>query len=1006
MALQKQAIPINFSQGLDLKTDDKQVAPGRFLSLENSVFTKAGLLQKRNGFGFEPTLPDNTSTFLTTFNGNLTAIGNDIKALSNGTGAWISKGAIQPAELSVLPVIRSNTNQSQADSVTASNGLVCTVYTDNVPSPIYKYVVTDSTTGQNIVAPTIITVAGGTVTAAPRVFLLGNYFVIIFTSLISGVNNLSYIAVSVAAPTNVVAATSLSASVTPASTLNFDGVVANNNLYLAWADNASGVRMRYLTSALVESNTVTFAGHTATIMSVTADVFSGLPIVYASFYDSGTQNGYTVAVNHILSTVHAPTLVITGELVDNITSVASNDVCTLFWEVKNFYTYDGAIQTDYIKTNTITQAGVVGTESVVVRSVGLASKAFVVNGTTYMLTVYSSPYQPSYFLINSLGQVIVKLAYSNGGGYDVTGLPNVTVNGNTVAIPYLYKDLIAAVNKSLNATSTTGVYSQTGINLATFTLTTSNIVTSEIGNDLLITGGFLWMYDGYAAVEQGFHLWPDYVEATTSATGGLLSTQQYFYQVTYEWADNQGNVYRSAPSIPITVTTTSATSSNTLNIPTLRLTYKLKNPVKICIYRWSQAQQIFYQVTSITSPLLNDPTVDSISFVDTLADSAILGNNILYTTGGVLENVAAPASNVITLFNNRLFLVDAEDPNLLWYSKQVIEATPVEMTDLLTIYVAPTTSAQGSTGPTLAAAPLDDKLCLFKENAIYYINGIGPDNTGANSQYSDAVFITSTVGCSNQHSIVFQPQGLMFQSDKGIWLLSRGLETSYIGAPVEKFTTGAKVLSAVNVPGTNQVRFAMDSGITLMYDYYYGQWGTFTNVPALSSTLYQDLHTYINSYGQVFQETPGLYIDGSSPVLMQFTTSWLNLAGLQGYERAYFFYMLGSYLSPHKLQVQIAYDYNSSPSQSMIIQPDNGTPAWGGEQLWGSGQPWGGPGNIEQWRVFFTQGKCSAFQITIQELFDTSLSTPPGAGFTMSGLDLVIGSKSGYPRLRASRQIS
>jgi len=329
----------------------------------------------------------------------------------------------------------------------------------------------------------------------------------------------------------------------------------------------------------------------------------------------------------------------------------------------------------------------------------------------------------------------------------------------------------------------------------------------------------------------------------------------------------------------------------------------------------------------------------------------------------------------------------------------VIEATPVEMSDLLTIYVAPTTSAQGSTGPTLAAAPMDDKLCLFKENAIYYINGTGPDNTGANSQYSNAVFITSTVGCSNQHSIVFMPQGLMFQSDKGIWLLGRDLNTSYIGAPVEKFTTGAIVLSAINIPGTNQVRFTMDSGVTLMYDYYYGQWGTFTNVPAISSTLYEDLHTYITGYGQVFQETLNKYVDGSNPVLMQFTTSWLNLVGLQGYERAYFFYFLATYLSPHQLQVQIAYDYEPTPSQSIIITPDNATPNWGGDQLWGSNVAWGGPGNIGQWRVFFNQGKVQAFQISIQEISNT-----PGAGFTMSGLNVIYGGKSNYTRNLPSKR--
>ena len=136
---------------------------------------------------------------------------------------------------------------------------------------------------------------------------------------------------------------------------------------------------------------------------------------------------------------------------------------------------------------------------------------------------------------------------------------------------------------------------------------------------------------------------------------------------------------------------------------------------------------------------------------------------------------------------------------------------------------------------------------------------------------------------------MFQPQGLMFQSDKGIWLLGRDLSTQYIGAPVEAYNDNT-VVAAINVPGTNQVRFTLDNGITLMYDYYVGQWATFNNIPAISSTLYQSLHTYINANGQVFQENEGSYLDGSKPVLMSFQTSWIHLAGVQGYERFYPFY--------------------------------------------------------------------------------------------------------------------
>ena len=51
-------------------------------------------------------------------------------------------------------------------------------------------------------------------------------------------------------------------------------------------------------------------------------------------------------------------------------------------------------------------------------------------------------------------------------------------------------------------------------------------------------------------------------------------------------------VTTTAASEAITVT---AVCSVTLNIPTLRLTYKLANPVNLEIFRWSTAQENFFK---------------------------------------------------------------------------------------------------------------------------------------------------------------------------------------------------------------------------------------------------------------------------------------------------------------------------------------------------------------------------------------------------------------------------
>ncbi len=1044
--LTKQPVDISFAEGLDTKTDPKRVKMGKFLKLENSVFDKGGELKKRNGYGVLRSLPDTSYSYLTTFNENLTAVGTNIAAYNNSDNTWVQRGNIQPLSIETLPVIRNNLNQTSCDIAIAPNGLACAVYLELYGgSPaVAKYVVFDSVTGQNIVAPAVIPVASGTVTGGMRVYVLGNNFILVFTNVLAGPSShLQYVAVNINNPTLVSANTDIASGYTSATTLSWDGYVTANRLYIAYNTTSGGqaVKVTYLTSGLTLNPGVTFATYKATMMSVTSDETDPAnPIIYVSYYRLDTTLGYSLAVDQNLNTRMSPTQIISTGTVLNITSAAQGGILSVGYEVSNNYgfTPGTGTPTHYITGLTVTlpatvTTGTVGTPYVVIRSVGLASKAFIVSGIIYFLAAYQSSYQSTYFLINaslstSAAPVIAgKLAYSNGGGYLTTGLPNVNIAGSTARMSYLIKDLIQAVNKDTAVpagTQTAGVYSQTGINLASFTIGTAGLDTVELGSNLNLSGGFLWMYDGYLPVEQNFFLWPDISPTTPpdpvntsafawSTTGGSVASHPqggstpdpnpdaYFYQVTYEWTDNQGNAFRSAPSIPVAVTTTGTgnTGSVTIQVPTLRLTMKTANPVKIVIYRWSVAQQEYYQLTSITSPILNDTTIDSITFVDQATDSAILGNNLIYTTGGVVEDVSAPGSDLLAIFDTRLWLVDAEDKNLLWFSKQVIEATPVEMSDLFTVYVPPTTSTQGSTGPISSISSMDDKLIIGKANALFYINGTGPDNTGANNQYSQPIFITSSVGCENQKSIVLTPQGLMFQSDKGIWLLNRGLETSYIGAPVEDFTLGATVLSAVNVPETNQVRFTLDTGITLMYDYYYAQWSTFIGVPCVSSCIFQKLHTFINSYGAVYKETPDQYLDNTNPVLMAFRTGPLRVGDLQNYQRAYFFYLLGKYISPHRLQVSMIYDYESSPSQSVIISPTNYSTPYGvgpSQSPYGQGTPYGGPSTSENWRVFLERQRCMAFAIDLQEIFDPSFGTVAGAGLTLSGISAVLAFKRGF----------
>lgn len=1012
MALQKQPIPINFSRGLDKKTDPFQVQVGNFLSLTNSVFTTTGRLTKRNGYDNSVLdLPNTDQTTLTTLNDNLIATGSNLYAYSDIAKNWINKGQVQPVRLNVESLIRNSDAQVSPDSATTSNGLTVLVYKDSNGQSYYQ--ISDANTGEQIVSRQQL--SPGAVSG--RTFILGIYFIVTFIATIAGTPHLQFIAIPVNNVTNPSPITDYSSNVNSINS-GYDGVVFNNTLYLSWESVGSVVNTGVLTSGLVIGSATPTPASDADLMSVVADPVNNR--IYISFWDSGSMNGYSASFDISMTPIMSKTQIIAATMISEITSTAQNGLLNVFYENVNVYAFPGGAESDYVSSVIVTPPATVGPGTVsapvvVLRSVGLASKSFLLNNIIYMLVVYGDTTQsPStndsnestYFLIDSTGAIIMRLAATNAGGYEASQvLASVTNVSGTLYVSYLITDFLTTVNKGTNlpaGTPVNAIYTQTGVNLAVFNITNSNQQSSEIADALHLTGGQLWEYDGVKPVEHGFHVYPENIVAVITA-GGTLTNQQYFYSFTYEWTDNQGMLHRSAPSIPVPFNPAATLKAATIYVPTLRLTDKISpNPVRIVGYRWSTAQQIYYQFTSVTTPVLNDTTIDYVTIVDTASDASILGNAILYTTGGVLENIAAPPSVDSALFNNRLWLIDAEDPNLLWFSKQVIENVPVEMSDLLTLFVAPTTGSQGSTGPMRCISAMDDKLIIFKDNAIYYVNGIGPDNTGANSGYSDAIFITATVGSNNPNSVVLIPNGIMFQSDKGIWLLGRDLSTRYIGAPVESFNA-AVVMSAEAIPGTNEVRFILNNNQTLMYDYYFDQWATHTNIKAISATLYQGRHTYLNSLAKVFQEAPGTYIDGSVPVLMSFTTSWINLAGLQGFERFYFGFLLGTYFSPFKLNVGLAYDYNPSYTHNIVVTPDNFANNWGEEALWGSGGPWGGPGNIFRARLFPNKQKCESFQLTVQEVYDSTLGVEPGQGLSLSGLNLIAGMKRGFRTQRASK---
>lgn len=411
---------------------------------------------------------------------------------------------------------------------------------------------------------------------------------------------------------------------------------------------------------------------------------------------------------------------------------------------------------------------------------------------------------------------------------------------------------------------------------------------------------------------------------------------------------------------------------NVLEVPTLRATNK--GAVSLALYRTQDDQTLLYRVTSLASPTLNDRTIDFAYLYDPVSDQSIAGNEQLYTTGGEVDNSSPPASSVITTYKNRAVLIPNENQLTWWYSKQVIPGSPVEFS---ASFVENIDSRGG--GITVPAA-MDDKLILFKLNNIFYVVGEGPTPAGTQNDFTEAQLISTDTGCSNPASVVLTPDGLMFQSPKGIYLLARNMSVVYIGDAVEAYNTDT-VTSAILIENLNQVRFTMLSGVCLVYDYCFKQWAVFTNIAAVDSCIFNGVYNYLTASGLVNVETAGTYTDNGAFIQMALTTSWMSLAGLQGFQRIWRLFILGQYVSPHTLLVNINTEFNGTPNSQNVTIPVTTNPA-----------PY-------QFRIHMKQQKCEAIQFQIMD----SQASSFGEGLQLSEITLEAGIKVGGDKLSAGK---
>ena len=970
MALQKQVVPVALT-GLQTKKTPQTVIPGEFTLLNNMYQQRTGEFRKRNGVTALSasilaggTISD--ARQLHVFRDELLLqTDTSIYSYSEAGLKWSNKGGHPPVSVAIQGT-RARASTVHSTDAAYGSGLIATVFA--ISNGLY-YSVVDAGSGQELVTYDFLAVG-----TRGQVIPVSDGFVILYliesggsATVLKARKILASDPTAINSPVDV-ATDGRDVSIAPPF---FDAILVDGTIKIALVKSATELRMVSWTPS-----TMTAASSAVDTIGVNVNQCLGW-LQYTGTNGSIYLAFATSAGGVSYRTYTASTLVASGSTLIDATTT----------DVRNVTGYmDGGaprVWYEYVTgTSRLVRRSSDGVD--VYRKAGLASKMFTINGGTYVLMTYDSTLQSTYFLVSTTGEIVARIAPSTAGGY-VNAFGHTSNNG---LLPRVTS--ISATEAVIGIRKKTGVTASNGSAFLSNPMAFScriNFEDSTVGHGvdlggLALPGGLPRLYDSVSlrdrfgvnvTQESGFLLYPE--GGTASASGaGAMPAGVYQYVFVYSWIDALGNLHRSAPSTPVSVTAGGATAL-TLAVPNLTWTLRTDTNTYtlVEIYRTEVNGVNFYKLNALP----NVPTTDTTAYVDTLPDSTLIGYEPLYTTDNVLENMAIPACRTMAIFKNRLFFAGLEDSDVLGYSKEMREGFGIASNDLLRLRLD-----DGDRG-IYALAAMDEKLIAFKRNGIWVISGDGPDDKGGGGTFFSQR-IPGTIGCAEPRSVVVTDQGIFFNSPIGIYLLTRGLELQYIGAPREFYHLAGSSYSPVDacvMQSLHQVRFA-SADSTFVYDWHHGVWSVFTGHAAVSAALWQGQYVFAKSNGVVVYEDIGSYSDLGTTAITTTMTISLTFAGILGFQRVYEVQLMGASMGNHTLTAYLSYDHTGTVVQTISRTILNGA-EWG--QM-----------------IRPSRQKCASLQIS---LVDSGMSTG-NAGFRLVAMSALVGIKNGLRRLPATQRLA
>lgn len=992
MALRKQTIPISISQGLDTKTDDKQVSVGKALALENVRFQKTGKLSKRYGqMAVNPSirgggsLTDLQINHIASDELQLNTLTDDgIYQLGFNDQEWIKTSDFKyPALVQSELVTKTSVDniKSDCDYDSTFNYVATVAIGTIIGGSTTPYLVL---TLKNLTNETIKTIRLNNIDLfdpAPRVILTNNGTGLRLFVFYAQSPNIVYHVYNenleeVVAQTIVVATPSI---------CQIDCVKDSSSVFLLLKESTNLTAYKYsIAGSLVTSNTVTgtaLATKASQPLGFSCDL-NGDTIHCAWPSNTGGGDFTVVGVSKTTLAITNPQVIFTPTtptaqiaiVSDSQNVYVATSIKTTLSSVDYFSTVIYII--DYTSGYTITGGSGAG-------RLLILSKPYILNGNVYFPLMCAEPEQLCGLIVDQNGKEVTQFSPFQIAPAVLDTISTLQTFMVSKSSPASDKALFCFEKSTtqLQSADIGETIATRGTSLLTFSIP-ENYLTgtrSKIGESVYITNGLTIELDGRAPHDNGFSLGPK-IYGTGATTGGSLPTGNYNYKAVYEFYDAFGQRTISQESNAITVNIASGTAGLvTITYFEPVATYKGSTTTinenirsNIVLYRTEVGGSVYYRVKALEVGSIGGPG----STTDSLSDSSLRNNATLYTTGGVFENIPAPVGSSSFSGGNRLFIVGLEEKDEIAYSKKQLFGESVNFAPNFRIRVSSASSLDKT--PLRCGAYLDGKIIIFREESIYFSTGDGPNEVGV-GEFSDPEPISTDVGCIEPRSVVNSPLGVFFKSRKGIYLLNRSLQVSYVGAEVEYYNS-ENICASILANKYNEIRFYTTSGKALVYNYLFGVWSVFNEQTDSDADVWKG-EVALTRLNAPYVEDSSVFKNDSSYYSMKFTSPWLNLGLIQGYQRCYQLWIIGDFKSAHTLKCKIYTDFDDSTFEEYdLVYNNSESPQY-------------------QFQISLPNQKVESMKF---EIYDTDQSGT-GESFDLSNLQVEVGLKAGGYKLASTK---